>query len=62
MTSIYYASTPTRGNLFQTNQQEHESDDRESDIVTSMYVCYQSERYITSAANLINICHSIEVQ
>ena len=44
MMSIYYASTPTRGNWFQTNQPEHESDDRAGDTVTS--VCVTNEREI----------------
>ena len=38
MTSCYYASTPTRGSWFQTNQPEHESDDRAGDTVTSVCV------------------------
>ena len=37
MMSFYYASKPTRGNWFQTNQPEHESDDRSGDTVTSVY-------------------------
>ena len=36
MTSFYYASTSTRGNWFQTNQPEHDSDDRTGDVV---YFC-----------------------
>ena len=35
MTSFYYASTSTRGNWFQTNQPEHESDDCAGDTATS---------------------------
>ena len=42
MTSFYYASTPTRGNWFQTNQLEHESDDRAGDTVT--FVCVTIEK------------------
>ena len=36
MTSFYYVSTTTRSNWFQTNQPEHESDDRAGDTVTSL--------------------------
>ena len=32
--NVIYASTPKRGNLFQTNQPVHESDDRATDTVT----------------------------
>ena len=42
MTSFYNASSPTRGNWFQTNQPEHESDDCPADIVTS--VCVANEK------------------
>ena len=41
MTPSYYASTPTRGNWFQTNQPGHKSDDHAGDTVTS--VCVTSE-------------------
>ena len=44
ITSFYYASTPTRDNCFQTNQPEHESDDRAGDTVTS--VCVTNEKDI----------------
>ena len=42
MTSFYYASTPIRGNWFQANQPEHESDDHAGDTVTS--VCVTNEK------------------
>ena len=42
MTSLYNASTPTRGNWFQTNQPERESGDRAGDTVTS--VCVINEK------------------
>ena len=42
MTSCYPGSTSTRGSWFQTNQPEHESDDRASDPVSS--VCVTNER------------------
>ena len=42
MTSFYYASLRTRGNWFQTNQPENESDDRAADEVTS--VCVANEK------------------
>ena len=54
----------TRGNhdnWFRTNQPEHEAheaDDRAGDLC----VCYQWERYGTSAANLTNIYHCIVMQ
>ena len=35
MTSFDYAVTPTCGNWFQTNQPEHESDDRLGNTLTS---------------------------
>ena len=62
MTSCYFASTPTRGNWFQTNQPEHELDDHAGDPAISVCV-FISMRKIwhfrggTSAANLINFCH-----
>ena len=62
MTSFYYASTPTRGNWFQTNQPEHELDDRAGDTVTSVCVTNFIERYGTSVAILISICPCIVVQ
>ena len=40
----------------QTNQPQHGSDDHAGDTVTSVCVTI-GERYGTSAANLINICH-----
>ena len=36
--SFYYVSTATRGNWFQANQLEHESNDRTGDTVPSVYV------------------------
>ena len=42
MTSFYYAFKPTRDNLFQTNQPEHESDNRAGDMVSS--VCVTNEK------------------
>ena len=42
MTSFYYASIPTHGNWFQTNQPEHEWDDHAGDPVTS--VCVTNEK------------------
>ena len=38
MMSFYYASTPTHGNWFQTNQPEPKSGDRAGDTVTSVCV------------------------
>ena len=38
MTSFNYINTPTRGNWFQTNPPEHESDDRAGSIVSSVCV------------------------
>ena len=38
MTLFYYAVASTRGNWFQTNQPEHESDDRAGDTGTSVCV------------------------
>ena len=38
MTSFYYASSPTHGNWFQTNQPEQELDDCAGDTVTSVCV------------------------
>ena len=43
--SCYYDSTPTRGNWFQTNRQEHESDDRAGDTVNP--VCVTNEKDIS---------------
>ena len=40
--SFYYASIPTLGNLFETNQLEHGWDDRACDTVTS--VCVTNEK------------------
>ena len=45
MTSFYYASTPTRGSWFQTNQPEHESDDRAGDPVTCVCVSNEKDRH-----------------
>ena len=42
MTSFYYASTPTRGNCFQTKQKDYDSDDCAGDRVTS--VCVTNEK------------------
>ena len=42
MTSFDYASIPTRGNWFQTNQPEHELDDRPGDTVT--FVCVTNQK------------------
>ena len=42
MTSCYYASMPTRGSWFQTNQPELESDDHAGGPVTS--VCVTNEK------------------
>ena len=48
---FYYASTPIRGNWFQTNQPEQEIG--WSHIwYSNFYVCYQWERYGTSTAKL----------
>ena len=44
MTPFYNASTPTRGNWFQTNQTEHVSDDNAGDTVTS--ACVTNGKYI----------------
>ena len=38
MTSFYFASAPTRNNCFQTNQPEHEPNDRTGDTETSVCV------------------------
>ena len=46
MLSCYYASTPTRGSWFQTNQQvepEHESYDRACDPLTSLCVTSEND-------------------
>ena len=42
MTSCYYASTPTHGRWFQTNQPEHELDDQAGDPVSP--VCITNEK------------------
>ena len=44
MTSFYCASTPTRGNWFQINQPEHQTDDPAGDPVTS--VCATNDKYM----------------
>ena len=49
---INYIIMPTRGNWFQTNPLEHESDDHA--CIFCVCVC-------TLASNLINICHCIVV-
>ena len=43
MTSFYYASIPTCGNWFQTNQLDHELDDRAGDTVTSVRVTNEKD-------------------
>ena len=44
MMLFYHASIPTSGSWFQTNQPEHELDDRAGDAVTSL--CVTNEKYI----------------
>ena len=58
--SFDYTIIPTCGNLFQTNQPEHELDDYTGNRVTSVYVTNEKDMAHTSAANLINTCHCIE--
>ena len=60
MTSFYYASTPTCGKWFQTNQPEHELDDHAGDTVTSACVTNEKDRHFSGKFD--NICHCILVQ
>ena len=39
--TFYHASIPTHGYWFQTNQPEHESDDRAGETELLCVVCYQ---------------------
>ena len=50
VTSFNQVMIPTRGNWFQTNTLAHESDDR-ADNTVSFCVCYQWQRYGTSAVD-----------
>ena len=56
---FYYDFISTRHNLLQTNQPEHELDNRRTcDTVISVYVTNEKDMD-TPAAYLINICHCI---
>ena len=60
---LFFAYPTTTGSWFQTNPLEHELDDRADNMYLHCIFCvyYQWERYGTSAANLIKICHCIMV-
>ena len=64
MTSCYYAPTPTRDSWFQTNQPEHESDDRAGNLVTSMCVTNEKDTDCSGKFNqhLLLICGSVKTK